>query len=592
MTETPEQTITKVNRQQRRWTILVIVLVSLLFRGIYFLQLSDSQALLYMHKWEQSDMHYYYEWAENIEAGDILTNRPFYPYNFWQQQLANYAFNHYPKEARKLIGKVPVKLDEEARNRLLWEKWVGGKVFYADPFYPYWLAFNFKVFGSDVRWIFVWQLLLGVCCNVLIYFIAARYFVERVGIVAAAMAILCGPLMYNDMILIRASWMTFTGLLLVYLLDKLLLQKKWKWWLLYGVLIGVCMLLKSVYSLWLLYVLALVVLTYWRTPKEVVKLGLLLIMGMYIGRAPLIARNLAVGLPASASSGYGAINFIITNHEGYKAKTNGVNIDKSVGLMMESKLNMTAAIVKTLQTYDSPLGYFSMLWQKFGTVWNGYEAADNANFYYYRLHAPILKYLFFSFYWIAPLGIVGFFLALFDYKQFWRPIYAFVVMQVALLTVFFVLSRLRIPLLAMMVPFAAYAVVSIFENRNWRSVAAVFSILVLAYWVHLPMTSSKIRHADYVAPYQVYYQPLIQKAVNSKKWNEAIAVMEDFLQYEPSNIAALQVQDGASKPKINQQDADFYGNVYTQYADFYREIEDFVTAETLNAKAELLKSKK
>lgn len=584
----------KVNLPQRRWAILVIVLASLFFRGIYFLQLNDSKALLYMHKWEQSDMHYYYEWASIIEQGDILTNRIFYPHNFWQAEIANHAFRNYPNEVRKLIGKEEFvkskQMDEAAKNRLLWEKWVNGKSFYADPFYAYWLAANFNIFGADVRWVFFWQLLLGACSNVLIYLIAARYFGERVGQIAAVMAIFCAPLMYNDMILIRATWITFTGLLLVYLLDEVLMKKQWKWWLGYGVLLGFCMLLKSVYSLWFLYVLGLIVITFWKTPKQIVTFVLFLIVGMYIGRAPLMARNLAVGLSANSSGGYGAINFIITNHKGYKVGTNGVDIEKSVGLMMNSKLSMGLAIIQTLQTHDNSLDYIYLLAQKFATVLNGFEASDNANFYYYRLHAPILKYLFFSFYWIAPLGIVGFFLVLFHYKQFWRPLYAFVFMQIALLTVFFVLSRLRIPLLAAMIPFAAFAVDFIWRKKNWKGVAAIASVLLLAYWVHLPLISSKkIRHADYVAPYQIYYKSLISKNAQQKNWKKCIEVMEEYLQYQPQEIAELKPEDKTSKLKMDKQNAAFFSKRYAEYADFHKNTGDLVQAEIEKAKAEILK---
>jgi len=590
MYKTLKKKIQQANLTKKSWTILLIVLVSLLFRGIYFLQLNDSKALLQMHKWTQSDMHYYYEWASIIEEGDLLTDRPFYPYNFWQEQVANYAFDNYPKQTKKLIGKNPKKLEEEARNRLLWEKWVGGKVFYADPFYAYWLAANFKIFGADVRWIFLWQMLLGVCSNVLIYLIAVRYFGERVGIVAAAMAIFCAPLMYNELILIRATWITFTGLLLLYLLDKLILQKHWKWWLLYGILLGVCMLLKSVYSLWLLYVLGLLVLTYWRTPKEVVKFGLLLIVGMYIGRAPLVARNLAVGLEASPSSGYGAISFILTNYNGYNGKTNAVDTEKSVDLMMASKLQMGSAIQKTLQTHDSPQAYVKFLWQKFEVVWNGFEISDNANFYYYRLHAPILQFLFFSFYWIAPLGIIGFFLALFHQRQFWKPIYAFAIMQIALLIVFFVLSRLRLPLISVMIPFAAYALVYAFENRNKVSAALLIGVILLAFWVHRPLQSSKIRYADYAIPYHIYYKDILRKAELQNRPEKGIEAIESFLQYQPENIAALKAEQGISALKINKQIASFYGDIYNTYANFQRVNGNLIETETLKAKAEVLKN--
>ncbi len=583
----------KRSSKRKKWMVVLIIVLSVFFRGIYFLQLNDSQALLHMHKWTESDMHFYYEWGKIISDGDVLTDRPYYPYNFWQKQVANHAFENYPSEIAELIGKTPPNMKEEARNRLLWEYWVGEKSFYSDPLYPYWVAANFKIFGMDVRWIFLWQLILGIGSNVLIYLITVRYFGEKTGIVAAAMAILCAPLMYNEMILIRATWMTFTGLLLVYALDQLLTKTDWRAWFLYGLFLGICMLIKSVYVLWFGYVVVLLIWRFWKMPKKAIQLGLLLVFGMYIGRAPLTVRNLVVDLSTSNTSSYGVTNFIIPNVKGYNVATGAIDLPTYTDLMLESKGSMSIAIQKTLQTHNGSGSYFQLLGEKLRLTLNGYEIADNANFYYYRLHAPILKYLFFSFYWIAPLGIIGFILALIHLKSIWRPLYAFVALQVALLLFFFVLSRLRVPLLATMVPFAAYCVVFVGRNRNWRGGLVVLGILGLAYWVNLPVKNAKIRHADYLVSYNVYYNAEIGKVLQTKNFQKATEILQESLKYQPADFERILEGGKMTEPlHVKKSTVNFYSDIYTRQAIFYRKMGDLTNAELWKLKAELLKRSK
>ena len=80
-------------------------------------------------------------------------------------------------------------------------KWAGGSTFYQEPLYAYLMAVTYKIFGGDHRWVFLWQLVLGVLTNVLIYLLARRMFGDLVGTVAGALAVLCSPMMFYELIL-------------------------------------------------------------------------------------------------------------------------------------------------------------------------------------------------------------------------------------------------------------------------------------------------------------------------------------------------------------------------------------------------------
>jgi 4-amino-4-deoxy-L-arabinose transferase-like glycosyltransferase len=60
-----------------------------------------------------------------------------------------------------------------------------GKVYHQEPMYVYLLAATYRLFGLDPNWIYLWQLLLGACTNVLVFLIGRRYFGSLTGLLAA-----------------------------------------------------------------------------------------------------------------------------------------------------------------------------------------------------------------------------------------------------------------------------------------------------------------------------------------------------------------------------------------------------------------------
>jgi 4-amino-4-deoxy-L-arabinose transferase-like glycosyltransferase len=66
--------------------------------------------------------------------------------------------------------------------------------------------------APDVRLVFLWQMVLGVLANLLIYWLARRSFGDTVGALAGAMAVLYAPLMYYELILLREAPLTFAAL--------------------------------------------------------------------------------------------------------------------------------------------------------------------------------------------------------------------------------------------------------------------------------------------------------------------------------------------------------------------------------------------
>ena len=85
------------------------------------------------------------------------------------------------------------------------------------------------------------------------------------------------------------------------------------------------------------------------------------------------------------------------------------------------------------------------------------------------------------------------------------------------LVMFFVLSRLRLPLAAALIPFAAFAIVQSarwVEQRRWLAAGAVaFAAIGIWLWIARPLPAghSLVRFADYQVAYNRYYFPRLRE---------------------------------------------------------------------------------
>jgi len=96
---------------------------------------------------------------------------------FFFLQLRNYPLLDY-------LGSDPRFYYQKALTLLESGNWIGDKIFFASPFYQYFLALLFSLFGIDLLPVRIIQFLLGSFIAVLIYFIGDRCFDQRTGVLA------------------------------------------------------------------------------------------------------------------------------------------------------------------------------------------------------------------------------------------------------------------------------------------------------------------------------------------------------------------------------------------------------------------------
>jgi len=560
-------------RRHRLAVILAIVAASVCFRTVYFLQLSRGPCL-WQHGWQQSDMNFFDAWARQIASGDWLTDSALHPMPRWAMEIAERDFHDFPEEARELERLAAATPGGRSAAALLWDRWYGGKEFHQEPLYPYLLAVTYASLAPDVRLVFIWQMVLGVLANVLIYLLARRCFGDTVGALAGAMAVLYAPLMYFELILLREAPLTFAGLACVAAVSWALDGDRAARWIAAGAVIGATILLKSTTLFFLLGVAAMLCWLRRRSPAQLARALGGLSLGAACLVAPAVARNVAVGCPAFALGSIGKVVFIVANAEDFSCGDGAENVAwRHLGeILHRTGGRLWPTVVETLRTHPDAWSVLRQLWAKFLAVWHWYEISDDANFYYYSLHAPVLGWAPLRFAAVAPLALIGLALLWRRWPLTW-PLLLLLAIALATLVVFGPMSRYRLAVVPTLLIFAAAATVRIVEwmaTRRWLAAGtAAACAAALALWMARPLAPGvpMIRYIDYFAVYGYYYRPEAEQYVSQGDYEGASRVVAESLAYEPEVVRSM----GPSRPARDAYEAQL-GNGYARlrllYADY------------------------
>ncbi|MGE3957306.1 MAG: tetratricopeptide repeat protein [Vicinamibacterales bacterium] len=110
--------------------------------------------------------------------------------------------------------------DEWAR-RLAGGDWIGGEVFYQAPLYPYFLGVTYKVFGHSLWALRVVQALVGAGTCALLGLAAYRFFSVRVGLIAGLALALYAPAIFFDALIQKSVLDQFFICLSLWLIGRL-----------------------------------------------------------------------------------------------------------------------------------------------------------------------------------------------------------------------------------------------------------------------------------------------------------------------------------------------------------------------------------
>jgi hypothetical protein len=241
-----------------------------------------------------------------------------------------------------------------------------------------------------------------------------------------------------------------------------------------------------------------------------------------------------------ASPGGAALTVLIWNSNLYESSLH-MHAEHSGALLADTGTSFSAAAWAAFKSHPSVFSFLKMTAVKFCAIWHWFEIPDNTNFYYGRLEAPVLVWLPITFWVLASLGLAGLLLYLKSWRTLW-PLYLAVCWSILPLWLVTPNSRYRQTLTVALIPFAAILLVRccdwLLEKKYWNACKLGLVVLPLACWMLRPLPPNIliIRVADYVVPYQTFYRPRIEAAMQSKNWQRMEELVLDALHYEPEAI--------------------------------------------------------
>ena len=483
--------------------LAAVILLAAAVRLISYLQVRDG-SVLYAHWAHDTDMNFYDAWARGIVAGDLLSApRPYHP---WHHEIA--------RDVHAILA--PGEPFDDGVGRRMWERWLGPYAFYQDPLYAYALAAIYAVAGARPEPVVLWQGLLGLGIVAFVFTIGCAQWDRTVGLIAGIIAALYAPLIFYETTLLRGALQAFLALAAVTCTTLAMQRSRRRWWALAGIAAGLAALAHAT-NLLLAAALALYPLSAWLhhrkygrsearaqqrdqaaarpetsspppaagpytsfppepAPQTAAHRALLAyVAGFLLALAPLFVRNVIVGAPPwtiGPAGAYSAFNFI-SGHAIDSDPRMGFPFSPSAArIFAATDARLLPVMRATLATHPSFTSWLARMGAKLLAFWDGWENADNINFYYFLLHSPFVATVGIRFALLAPLGVMG--LVLSGRRGLSPPAAAVACGLIAGL-VFFTSSRVRLTAAVALMPFAAAALVETarrIQSGRSRSLAA------------------------------------------------------------------------------------------------------------------------
>ncbi|MFZ1731467.1 MAG: glycosyltransferase family 39 protein [Bacteroidota bacterium] len=354
------------------------------------------------------------------------------------------------------------------------------QAYFMSPLYPYMIALIWKATGNPELWVRILQALFGGGTALLTYFIGKMYFSRSTGIVAGAIVALYAPLIYYDGLLLTESLQTllFTGHLLILL--AALEKREIKYWIGAGVLLGLSVITRA--NIIVFLPAFLVIWMFLKkeskpSPRSLLAYAFATIMVI----VPITLHNAAaegVLIPTTSSLGYNLYAGNNSEATGLYTMPDGVDLSEDLNgthwVEKQTGRNMNSAQV-------------SDFWRDRALGWMGTHPGDAAILFARKIllffHPGEIDQLGLSmrFYtneygWVIGLppgafpvllilSAIGLLLAFRDGTATWVPP-LFLLVYVLSTAVFFISGRLRLPVLPILILYAASALVVLVQRSK------------------------------------------------------------------------------------------------------------------------------
>ena len=361
--------------------------------------------------------------------------------------------------------------------------WGGDEPYWQPPLYIYLLTFVCWLMPASyfvgIRLIHAG---LGVLSCLLVYALARHAFGEQVGRIAGVMTALCGSLLYFEGELLAVPVEVFLNLLLLYSLLLAWRRDRGRDWVLAGLIAGLAALTRPTI---LLFIAAFCAWTLWHRRTSAYRPLLPFVVPIALVILPVTYRNWTIEPDLVFISSNAGVNFYIGNNADYERTVSlrpGMQWETMISEATNSGHETAAAqsaffFGKALDYITTqPLDYFGLLGEKVFHFWSGPEIKRNQDIYYARQHSQLLSLLLWDWHVSIPFGLIGPLSLLglgLSTRGEWTPPIAllrlYALVYAASVVLFFPTARYRMPVVPVLIAFAAFAAFQIYLGVRRRA---------------------------------------------------------------------------------------------------------------------------
>jgi len=387
------------------------------------------------------------------------------------------------------------------------------------PLFAYLMAGIYRLFSPEIFHIRLLNILFGVLACWVIYGIGARLGGRKIGLLACLAAALYKPFILYSIVPLKEA----SAILLFALTAFMFLTAIEKKALLPSGILGLAMgLLLNVRPNAVILIPLLLLLIAWHRCQNgdglrtvAAHFGLCL-LGLWIAVAPFVIRNYIVAGEFAVTTSQTGFNLYIGNNlanpDPYYRPVpfaSSSPFEQGIQFTIEAS-RRTGKILSSTEASDywtketfrqaiaEPRAFAWKVVQKTLALVNHFEACDHYDIGFISDFARFFKLPFFSFWFVFPLGMAALAFRLFDDRKA-RALGLILAVYAATLLIFFNNARYRVPMLAILIPYAALGGADLVEKirrRDFRR-AGIFAAVVLALTVvgFLPVQATDDRTA-------------------------------------------------------------------------------------------------
>jgi len=390
--------------------------------------------------------------------------------------------------------------------------WISGKAFFRAPFYAYFLAMVYKIFGHNYVIPRVIQHVVGSFSCVLVYLLAKKLFNRKVAIISGLIAASYGMLWYFEDELLLDSFLVFFDLLLLLFLLKARDDPKFSRWLVCGLILGFSAITRPNILFFIPFVWLWIFLAFKpeKQLKKMVTYSGSFLLGCILIIAPVTLRNLLVGGDMVLIASQGGINFYIGNNknsdgmsaifykEDWQYRDFQQMAEKETGRSLKPSEISNFYYRKGFDFFlENSSRAFKLLIKKLYMFWNRFEISNNQDTYFFRRYSSLIRVMPLGFWFIGPLGLVGMVLSWWGAKRSGKissgqitdqrekislPI-LFIFSYMITVVMFFVTDRFRIPVIPFLIIFSGFSLVWLAERIYQKDISTIglFFIFLLPF---------------------------------------------------------------------------------------------------------------